>query len=347
MSEEPAAKAKKVMGVSVPDLAWVEQVQEEIIEPDLPIVDAHHHLWLHPGETYLMPEFVADLDSGHNIVSSVFAECRSMYKKEGPAEWRSLGETEFVTGCAAMAESGVFGERKLCEGFISRVDLSLGDASREIFEKHIEVSGGRFKGIRYTTAWDAHDRIQSHAPAEHYLLDGGVMAGARVMADLGLTLDSWVYHTQLGDIAQLAAELPALTIVLNHTGVPILGGPYRDKHDEVFNDWLAGIKQVAAHDNVFIKLGALPIRKSGDGVDRSLPPTSDETVTAWKPWISECIDAFGPARCIFESNFPVQKLFASYHVTWNAFKKLAASASEDEKRHLFHDAAVAAYRLGA
>ena len=165
------------------------------------------------------------------------------------------------------------------------------------------------------------------------------------MAELGLTLDIWVYHPQLHEIATLAGEVPELTIVVNHTGVPILGGPYRDRKDEVFTDWRAGINQVAEHPNVYMKLGAMPIRSSGDGVDRSKPPTSEETAAAWQPWMQACIDAFGVERCFFESNFPVQKLFASYHVTWNAFKRIAVGASDDEKRWLFHDASLAAYRI--
>jgi len=336
---------KKVMGQSVPDDEWVEKVREDILDPALPIIDAHHHLWIRNGHQYLLPEFVADAKSGHNIVGSVFAECHSMYRKDGPEELRSLGETEFVTGCAAMADSGVFGDARYCQGLLSRVELSLGEATKGIFEQHLQRSDGRFKGIRYTTAWDSHDKIPNQVPAEKMLLQPDVIAGARVMAALNLTLDCWVYHPQLEDVAALAAAVPDLTIVLNHTGVPILGGPNRDKRDEVFKAWLAGIRKVAEYDNTYIKLGAIPIRRSGDGVDRSLPPTSQETAVAWKPWMQECIEAFGASRSIFESNFPVQKLFASYHVTWNAFKRVAASASTDEKAALFHDAAVAAYRL--
>jgi L-fuconolactonase len=340
---QPAAK--KVMGQSVPNDEWVERTQEDIIEPELPIIDAHHHLWVRGGHRYLLPEFVDDVATGHNIVGTVFAECHSMYRKDGPEELKSLGETEFVTGCAAMGDSGTFGDTKYCQGFISNVDLMLGDQTKAIFEQHIERSAGRFKGIRYTTAWDKHDKIPSPSSTEHLLLDSNVLAGAKVMAELGLTLDCWVYHPQLDDVAQLAAAVPNLTIVLNHTGVPILGGPYREKHEEVHRDWLAGIKKVSANPNVFIKVGAFPIRKSGDGIDRSLPPTSIEIAEVWKPWMQECIEVFGPSRSIFESNFPVQKLFASYHVTWNAFKRIAVDASDDEKRWLFHDAAIAAYRL--
>ncbi len=338
-------KQKKVMGQSVPDDDWVGQVVEDIVEPDLPIIDAHHHLWVRPGHRYLVPELLQDLRSGHNIVGTIHAECHTMYRRDGPEEWRSLGETEFVTGCAAMAESGAFGDIAFCRGFIGRVDLSLGNATREIFERHLAVSSGRFKGIRFTTAWDAHERIQNQVPHAHLLREPSVRDGARVMAELGLTLDIWVYHPQLLEIAELADDIPELTIVVNHTGVPVLGGPYRDQREAVFADWREGIRAIAARPNTYMKLGALPIRSHGDGVDRTLPPTSQETATAWRPWMESCIDAFGAQRCFFESNFPVQKLFASYPVTWNAFKHIAAGASADEKRWLFHDAALAAYRI--
>ncbi len=340
----PTAK-KKIMGQSVPDDEWVERVKEDIIEPELPIIDAHHHLWIRPGHHYLVPEFLQDLQSGHNVVGTIYAECHSMYRRDGPEEWRSLGETEFVTGCAAMADSGSFGDIAFCRGFIGNVDLMRGRACREIFERHLAVSGGRFKGIRLTTAWDADERIQNQVPHAHLLRNPSVRDGAGVMAEMGLTLDLWVYHPQLPEIAELADALPELTIVVNHTGVPILGGSYRQQHDKVFADWQEGIRAVAARPNTYMKLGAMPIRAHGDGVDRSLPPTSRETAAAWQPWMESCIEAFGVQRCFFESNFPVQKLFASYHVTWNAFKRLAAGASADEKGWLFHDAALAAYRV--
>lgn len=337
--------SKKIMGVSRPDDEWVAKVQEDILEPEQPIVDPHHHLWVRHGHYYLMPQWAKDLASGHNIVATVYAECESMYRREGPEELRSLGETEFATGCAAMAESGTFGNTQTCKGILSRVEMTLGEKTRDIFEQHIDRSGDRFKGIRYTTAWDQSDKIRSIAPVPHLLIDPRVQAAAKVMADLKLTLDCWVYHPQLEEVAQLAAAIPDLTIVLNHTGVPILGGPYRDRREEVFNDWSKGIEKVAAHENVYIKLGAFPIRRHNDGIDRSLPPTSEEIEKAWSPWMHFCIEAFGTARAMFESNFPVQKLFSSYHVTWNAFKRIASGATMDEKADLFYNAAAAAYRL--
>ena len=336
---------KKVMGKSVPNEDWLNLVHEEALEPALPIIDAHHHLWIRSGHRYLVPEFVEDMRSGHNIVATVYAECHSMYRQGGDEALQSLGETEFVAGCAAMADSGVFGTPAFCKGMVGNVDLRLGDKSRAVFEQHIERSGGRFKGVRFTTAWDQHDAITNQVPSSGLLIEAEVVAAAKVMAELDLTLDIWVYHPQLTDVARLAAMVPDLTIVLNHTGVPILGGPYGHQHEQVFDDWQSGMKTVAQCGNVYLKLGALPIRKRGDGKDRSVPPGSQEICAAWSPWMHACIDAFGVQRCIFESNFPVQKLFSSYVVTWNAFKRLARGCTEAEKAWLFHDAAVDAYRL--
>ena len=339
-----AQREKKTMGQSVPDEAWLAQVVEEALEPDLPIVDPHHHLWVRSGAAYLVPEFAADLASGHNVVSTVYAQCHSMYRQDGPAELRSLGETEFVAGCAAMGASGAFGPARICEAMFGEVDLTLGERARPLFEQHLERSGGRFRGVRYSTAWDASERINNVAPRQHQLVEPEVLAAAGVLADMGLSLDCWLYHPQLDDICTLAAQHPGLTIILNHTGVPILGGPYRDKRDQVFEDWKQGMAAVAAHANVYLKLGALPILRAA-GADRSIPPGSAEVAAAWKPWMDYCIETFGPARCMFESNFPVQKLWSSYAVTWNAFKRIAAGASAGEKQALFEGAARAAYRL--
>lgn len=340
------AKASNAnMGHTAPDDAWLDSVREPILEPDLPIVDPHHHLWAREGYVYLMPEFAADLASGHNIVSTVYAECRSMYRPDGPEAEKPLGETEFVTGCAAMAASGAFGPTQACAAMFGRVDMQLGRAVAPLLDAHLERSGGRFKGVRYSTGWDASERIPNVAPAAGLLLDPRTVAAAGVLAEMNLTLDSWLYHPQIGEVAQLADRLPDLTIVLNHVGSPILGGPYRNKREEVFADWRAAVEDLAHRPNVYMKLGALPIRMPGDPVDRSRPPGSEEIARAWRPWMEVCIEAFGPARCMFESNFPVQKRWSSFQTTWNAYKRIAQGASADEKRALFAGAAAAAYRL--
>jgi len=333
------------MGQAGPDDSWLSKLKEEILEPDLVIVDPHHHLWLRNGYSYLMPEFAADLGSGHKVVATVFAECHSMYRKDGPEQELSLGETEFVRGQAAMSDSGQYGPTRACQALFGNVDLTLGADVSVLLEKHIDISGGRFRGVRYSTGWDRDERIQNVVANPNMLVDARVITASRALVEQNLSLDCWLYHPQLKEVAQLADALPDLRIILNHVGSPILGGPNRGKVDEVFADWREQIQMVAKRQNVFVKLGALPIRMPGFDGDRKLPPGSEEVAAAWKPWLHACIDAFGSSRSMFESNFPVQKRWCSYQVCWNAFKRIAAEFSLDEKKDLFGGAAARAYNL--
>ncbi|MGE0223478.1 MAG: amidohydrolase [Acetobacteraceae bacterium] len=312
---------------------WLARHQEPILEPDLPVIDPHHHLWLRDGNVYLLPELLADMNSGHNVVATVFEECHSMYRAGGPPEEAPLGETEFVAGIAAMGESGAFGPSRPCARMVGRVDLMLGERARGLLERHMIASGGRFAGIRQSTAWDAD--IHKVVPTAGMLMDPTFRKGYAGLDALGLVFDAWVYHPQLAEVADLAQSFPHTTIVLNHVGSPILGGPYAGKQDQVFADWKAGMAALAQHPNVTVKLGALPIRLPGSTASRDLPPSSEETATAWRPWLETCIELFGAGRCMFESNFPVQKRWSSFAVTWNAFKRIASGASAAEKTALF------------
>jgi L-fuconolactonase len=333
------------MGQTAPDDVWIAKLEEPILKPDLAIIDPHHHLWLRNGHTYLMGELAADLASGHNITATVFAECHSMYRQAGPEAERSLGETEFVAGQAAMSASGQFGATQACAAMFGNVDMTLGAAVEPLLARHLAASGGRFRGIRYSTGWDADDRIHNVTAAPNMLAEGPVRQAVAVLAAMNLTFDSWLYHPQLEEIADLADAFPDLTIVLNHVGSPILGGPYRGRGEEVFADWRGRIRRLAERQNVYVKLGALPIRMPGFAGDRSLPPGSEEVAAAWRPWIETCIEAFGASRAMFESNFPVQKRWCSYQICWNAFKRLAAGATAAEKWDLFAGAAARAYRM--
>ena len=324
---------------------WLARWSEPILEPDLPIVDPHHHLWIRDGETYLMPELLDDLASGHKITATVFAECHSMYRAHGPAEMRPVGETEFVTGVAAMSESGGFGPSRACAAMFGGVDMMLGAAVEPVLEAHVRAGGGRFRGVRYSTGWDASEKIRSIVPEPHRLADPQVRAAMQVLHRMGLSFEAWLYHPQLSDVADLAAAFPDMTIILNHVGSPILGGPYGGRRDEVFSHWKAGIAEVARHPNVVVKLGALPIRLGGGTYNREIPPSSEEVAAAWRPYLETCIEAFGPKRGMFESNFPVQRRWCSYPVVWNAFKRLAAGASAEEKADLFSNTAARVYRL--
>ena len=332
-------------GHSAPDDGWLATLREEVLEPELPIIDPHHHLWLRNGYTYLMPELAEDLDCGHNIVATVFAECHSMYRKAGPVELRSLGETEFVRGQAAMSASGEFGSTKACDVMFGNVDLTLGAAVEPLLEAHVQASGGRFRGVRLSCGWYDDDRIHNVAMQPQLLLDPRVKEAIAVVSRMGMSLDCWLYHPQLDEVAQVADAHPELTIILNHVGSPILGGPYKGKTDQVFKEWKAAITGLSKRANIYVKLGAMPIRMPDFEGDRTLPPGSQEVADAWRPWIATCIEAFGPTRSMYESNFPVQKRWCSYQVCWNAFKRISAGASATEKAELFADAAARAYRI--
>jgi L-fuconolactonase len=326
------------------DRAWLDRVVEPVREPELPIVDPHHHLWMRDGNVYLLPELLADVGSGHNVVATVFEECRSMYRADGPEDEKSLGETEFVTGIAAMGASGAFGSSRVCARMVGRVDLMLGDWARGLLERHLIASGGRFAGIRQSTAWDASDRVHKVVPTPGMLADSTFRAGFAGLAALDLVFDAWVYHPQLGEVADLADAFPRAQIVLNHVGSPILGGPYAADRAQVFADWKAGMAALAKRPNVTVKLGALPIRLPGPGaVSKDMPPGSEEIAASWGPWLQTSIELFGADRCMFESNFPVQKRWSSYAVTWNGFKRIAAGASAAEKAALFAGTAARVY----
>jgi L-fuconolactonase len=338
MAQNPSRFAGQV------DQDWLNRHTEPIIEPELPIIDPHHHLWTRDGNVYLVPELLADIASGHNVVATVFEECHSMYRASGPEEEQSVGETEFVTGVAAMGASGTFGSTKICARMIGRVDLMPGLRARPLLERHMIASGGRFAGIRQSTAWDANDRIHKVVPTPGVLLDPTFRAGFAALSALGLVFDAWVYHPQLAEVADLAAAFPNTQIVLNHVGSPILGGPYAADRDKVFVDWRAGMANLAKQSNVTVKLGALPIRLPGiSTAAKDIPPSSEEVAAAWRPWLETSIELFGANRCMFESNFPVQKRWCSYQVVWNAFKRLAANASTAEKSALFAGTAARVY----
>jgi predicted TIM-barrel fold metal-dependent hydrolase len=329
---------------------WLDRRIEEIIEPELPIVDPHHHLVDRP-ETgrYLLPELLADTASGHNITATVYLEWLSMYRKAGPVELRPVGEIEFANGVAAMAASGTYDKTRVCAGIIGYADLALGTPVETVLEAMIAAGGGRFRGIRFITA--SHpDQAAWGSPIIRpagLLRDARVRQGFARLPPLGLTFDAWMYHTQLGDLVDLARAFPETQIVLDHVGGPIGLGPYAGKRDAVFAEWSGRIRELAACPNVHVKLGGLGMRMFGfTHHTGELPPSSEELAAAWRPYIETCIAAFGPERAMFESNFPVDKGSCSYMALWNAFKRIAAGCSGAEKAALFGGTATKFYRLG-
>jgi predicted TIM-barrel fold metal-dependent hydrolase len=327
---------------------WLALRQEQIIDPLCPIVDPHHHLWDRGGQRYLIEEMAADIASGHNIIATVYVDCRSMYRAGGPDAFRPVGEVEFANGVAAMSASGGYGPAAICAGIVSHVNLLLGDRARAVLEAEITAGQGRFRGIRHSSAWDSDPDVAGMYATRPrgLLLDPTFRRGFSCLAPLDLSFDAWLFHPQIPELIDLARAFPDTTIVLDHCGGPVGIGRFANRRAEIFPEWRASIQEIAACPNVVVKLGGLAMRLLGyDFHGRPLPPSSEEAAEAWRPYIETCIEAFGPERCMFESNFPPDKGQCSYQVIFNAFKRIAAQYSEADRTALFSQTAMDVYRL--
>jgi L-fuconolactonase len=324
------------------------QADEVALEPDLAICDPHHHLWAFPNARYLAEEFLADLDGGHRIESTVFVECTAFYPPEGPAHLKYAAETKRVAEIAAAADASQGARTRIAAGIVGRVDLADPATVDEALRAHVQSAQGRFRGVRHAAGWDASPAVRnSHTnPPQGLYLSGAFRDGFARLADHGLSFDAGQFHTQLADVMALADAFPETSISLNHLGEPVGVGPYAGRRDEVFSVWAAGMRELAKRRNVHVKLGGLGMSLAGFGFARCDPPaSSEELAEAWRPYVELAIQAFGVERAMFESNFPIDKPSCSYTVLWNAFKRIGAGASTDEKRRLFHDNAVEFYRL--
>lgn len=339
---------------------------ETILDPDLPIVDPHHHLWdnrsyatpevdshpfmtaIRPARRYLLDELRADTESGHNIIATVFVECGAFYKADGPAAMRSVGETEFVNGVAAMSASGLYGKSRFCAGIVSKADLLLGDAVKAVLEAHAAAGGGRFQGIRNSASSDADREVLgplNRVEAGLYR-DATFRRGFAALASLDLSFDAWLLEPQLPDLIDLARAFPNTTIILDHVGTPLGRGRYTGKLPERFGIWRDNILELAKSPNVVVKLGGLAMAFCNFPSFLAEPRApSEQLAKEWGPYIETCIEAFGPHRCMFESNFPVDMGSCTYPVLWNAFKRIASGASDEEKTALFSGTAQRVYRL--
>ena len=342
---------------------------EAIIEPELPIVDPHHHLWdlrpvmhLRPATgalfdelirgvpLYLFDELRRDLTSGHNVRTTVFLECHAMYRADGPEWLRPVGETEFVNGVAAMSASGIYGPSRACAGIVGSCDLRDYAHVQEALEAHLAAGGGRFRGIRQGAAWDGDPSVLGGIAriGEGLFRDDNFRKGFAHLKPLGLSFDAWLLAPQLPDLIDLARAFPDTPIILDHVGAPLGIGVYKGRREEMFAAWQASIRALGACDNVVVKLGGLAMPFPGFDSYKSSPPASSEQLAReWKPYIETCIEAFGPKRAMFESNFPVDSGSCTYAVLWNALKRLAQGFSADEKTAMFSGTAARVYRIEA
>jgi predicted TIM-barrel fold metal-dependent hydrolase len=333
--------------LDVLDARYARMAPEPILDPDLPIIDPHHHLWDRPPQRYLLDEYLADMNTGHNIIGTVFVECTAMWRASGPEEMRPVGETEFVNGIAAMAASGAYGPIAVNAGIVSYADLRLGDAVEPVLEEHVARGGGRMRGIRNRATYEPLiGEYGSLGPAKGLLRDPQFRRGMKKLAAAGLVYDSWQYHMQIPDVADLARAVPEATIVLDHVGGVVGVGPFAGRREEVFAQWRRDMADLATCPNVFVKIGGLAMPLFGLGFNnREVPPGSEELAPAWQPFVETSIELFGADRCMFESNFPPDKQTCSYPVMWNTFKRIVADCSQDEKAALFAGTARKVYRL--
>jgi predicted TIM-barrel fold metal-dependent hydrolase len=326
---------------------WLAQVKEDVIDADRPIIDPHHHLWPQGGfGAYLLDDLWADTQSGHRIEKTVFVECGAAYREAGPEHLRAVGETEFVAAIAA--QSSQQSNKARIAGIVGRADLTLGAVLSDVLQQHQDAGQGLFRGIRHAGARDPHPEalsIPGRAP-EHLYANKDFRAGVKVLGSMGYTYDTWHYHHQNSAFADLARAIPETTMVLDHFGTPLGVGPYSGRREEIFKAWQKDIALIAGCPNVVAKLGGLAMPDNGFGWDlRARPATSDELVRAQQRYYEHTIEFFGPDRCMFESNFPVDKRSISYRVLWNALKKIARAYSESEQHALFYGTAQRVYRL--
>jgi L-fuconolactonase len=324
---------------------WLALGREPVLEPELPIVDAHHHFYDRPGWVYLADSYRADVTSGHNVRATVYMQAQTRYRQDGAPELRPVGETAYVVASTKDMQAGA---PKIAAGIVGYANLRHGAKVREVLEAHIQAGEGRFRGIRHLSTWDADPSLVNpiSAAPRGMLLDASYREGVAQLAPLGLSYDAWLFFHQLPELMDLAKAFPSTPVIVNHCGGVVRIGAYLGRRDEVFAQWSKSMRELARLPNVYVKVGGLGMRINGFDFEKGeRPPSSEQLVQTWKPWMETCIEAFGPNRCMFESNFPVDKGSYSYGTVWNAFKRLSAGYSSAERKALFEGTAMRVYRL--
>ena len=330
-----------------PDAAWLMQLKEEVIDAHLPIIDAHHHLWDQDHSRYLLDDVAADVADGHRIVATIFVQANYGYHTTGADHLVPVGETEKIAAIADAAQARGL-PTEIAAGIVAYADLTLGDQLDAVLDAHQAAAGGRLRGLRHSVSHDRNfpDGIAYRPAPEGLLADPHYRAGAARLAARGLSFDAMLYHAQLPELTAMARMATDLTIVLDHIGCVLAVGPYAGREADTFRQWRGAMADLARCPNVLVKIGGLGMIICGASwCDRPMPPSSVELARAWRPYVETCIEFFGADRCMFESNFPVDKAMYSYRTLWNAFKLLSAGASADERTALFSGTAAKAYRV--
>lgn len=336
--------------IQAPNEAWLARAEPEpVLDPDLPIIDTHLHLWDFGGYRYFLDQYVRDLETcGHNIQASVFVECFMMYRAHGPDHLKYVGETEFAVGIAAMAASGKYTNSRVASAIVGYADLTLGERTRETVQAHVEAANGRFRGVRQRAKWDADPVVKGKYSADRpgLYLEHEFGKGIDVLTSFGLAFDASIYHPQIPDVTALARAHPDANIVLIHSGSPVGHGTYAGRDKENHDTWLRGMRDLARCPNVSVKLGGILMNLANfDFTTAASPPTSRQLADLWRPYIEPCIELFGAERCMVSSNFPVDKASFGYRTVWNMFKHIASGCTADEKNSLFGDTARRVYQI--
>ncbi|WP_061180393.1 amidohydrolase family protein [Caballeronia pedi] len=324
---------------------WLASGTEAALEPDMPIIDAHHHFYERAGWTYLLDEYLQDARSGHNITASVYMQALTRYRASGPEQLRPAGEIEYVAGVTAPLQQG---GPQVAKGIVGYADLRRGAAVRDVLEAELQAGDGRLRGVRHLVTWDADTSLVNplSAAPRGLLLDPTYRAGVAQLGALGLSYDAWLFFPQLPELFDLAKAYPDTPVIVNHCGGVVRIASYTDQRKEVFDTWSRSMRELAQLPNVYVKVGGLGMRINGFDFDKGeRPPSSTQLADAWKPWMHTCIEAFGADRCMFESNFPVDKGSYPFSNGWNAFKRLTAQASDGERQALFRGTVAKVYRL--
>ena len=330
-----------------PKAEWLARHTEEIIDPDRTIVDAHHHLWDEPGNVYFTDDLLADLRTGHRIVATVAVQAHYGYRPTGPEHLKPVGETETLEMHRCEVWDRVPGLRP-CAAIIGFANLSDSDRIDEVLDAHSAASPAHFRGVRQSVARDSHfpEGVVLRPAQAGMLADPSFRQGVRRLGSRGLVFDAMLYHQQIPELTELAGEVTATPIVLDHYGCPLGVGYYRGREQERFETWRRDITALARRPNVCVKIGGLGMIVTGAEYHlAATPPTSAQLAADWRPWFDVCVTAFGTRRCMFESNFPVDKAMYSYAVGWNALKRLAAGCSATEQDDLFAGTASRVYHL--
>ena len=323
----------------------------DVLEPELPIVDAHHHLFGSPQDAlhYRLEDLQHDIAGGHRVLGTVYVEAyESGWRKTGPVAMRPVGEVEMIEPLTRAPVQTPRGSCQVAAGIVSYADLTLGDGVADVLEEQLKAAQGRLRGVRHRAATDEGTvgRFIKDRPRPHLMADRAFRRGFAQLDRFGLSFDAWIYHTQLDELIDLADAFPNTPIVLDHVGAPIGVAEFRPQRAEVIAQWETALRALAARPNVRVKVGGMGMTMFGFGFEHAeRPATSSELVHAWQPYIDTCVEAFGTKRCMLESNFPVDKQSCSYGELWNAFKLATRSLSNDERSDLFYRTACRTYRL--